>query len=362
MNNTLIPKSEDGIISALKQIYENAGFRAFKMHKFEEYSLYVENKDFLPTEYVIVFNDPNGKLLALKPDVTLSMVKNTKATPASSEKLWYRERVYRFDKHAREYREINQVGLELLGNIDAVAELEAALLALRSLAAISDRYMLQISHMGLIAGILHRCGIARFEKEQEILACLASKNAHDLSRLTTALNMPKQHAALLTFLAQSGGSAKETLARMRPLITTDETLREYEELCALCESLSALGYADRIKLDFSGVNAMEYYTGVVFRGYIEGIAAPVLSGGRYDRLAEKFAVGIGAIGFAVYLAELLYHQKPGEYDTDVLLLYADTSDPAEVLRTAEQLRAKGRGVRVEPTVPAGLRYREIHRV
>ena len=77
----------------LSRLYEKAGYKKYKMRKFEEYSLYLENKSFLTSEYVITFNDLSGRLLALKPDVTLSIVKNTNATPSASEKLYYTESV-----------------------------------------------------------------------------------------------------------------------------------------------------------------------------------------------------------------------------------------------------------------------------
>lgn len=360
--NTVIIKDEDSIISSLKELYENAGYRAFKIRKFEEYSLYLENKNFLPSEYIITFNDPNGKLLALKPDITLSIVKNTKATPSSTEKLYYRESVYRFDKHSHEYREINQVGLELLGDIDRAAELESILLALRSLAAIDEHYLLQISHMGMISGALRAAGVESPALQSEILECLAAKNAHDLRQLTAECSGDERGITLLNLLAESCGAFGETLVKLQPYICTAELEEAYRNLCALEEGLEALGMGGRIKLDFSGISDMEYYNGVVFRGYIEGLAGAVLSGGRYDKLVEKFSEKIGAIGFAVYLGELVYHQAPRVYDADILLLYDENSSPDEVIRYAENLRADGRSVRVERTRPEGLQYREEFRI
>ena len=74
---------------SLKKLYEGFGYGQFKMAKFEEYGLYLENKNFLTGQSVITFTDPNGKLMALKPDVTLSIVKNTKATAQKNEKVYF---------------------------------------------------------------------------------------------------------------------------------------------------------------------------------------------------------------------------------------------------------------------------------
>ena len=71
----------------LRSLYNGFGYSQYKMNKFEEYDLYAQNKDFLMSDSAITFLDTNGKLMALKPDVTLSLVKNSAATGEKSEKL-----------------------------------------------------------------------------------------------------------------------------------------------------------------------------------------------------------------------------------------------------------------------------------
>ena len=77
-----ILKSDERAVYELRSLYREYGYTQYKMSKFEEYDLYSENKDFLVSDGVITFNDTNGKLLALKPDVTLSTLK-TKRMPFS---------------------------------------------------------------------------------------------------------------------------------------------------------------------------------------------------------------------------------------------------------------------------------------
>ena len=86
-------KPDEKACLQLRGLYEQYGYKKYKMGKFEEYSLYAENKDFLGSDKVITFTDPDGRLLALKPDVTLSIIKNTNATSESNEKLYYLENV-----------------------------------------------------------------------------------------------------------------------------------------------------------------------------------------------------------------------------------------------------------------------------
>ena len=111
-------KNDERVVFALRKLYEKYGYSKYKMGKFEEYDLYVRNKDFLISDSVITFTDTNGRIKALKPDVTLSIIKNCKDAVGCVEKLYYNENVYRVTKEAEGFREIMQTGLECIGDVD----------------------------------------------------------------------------------------------------------------------------------------------------------------------------------------------------------------------------------------------------
>ena len=117
-------KKDEQVSLSLRKLYEQFGYKKYKVSKFEAYELYLENKNFLKSEQIITFNDLDGKLLALKPDVTLSIIKNTNANREQTEKLYYIENVYRLSRQNHEYKEINQMGLEYIGDVDLYATLE----------------------------------------------------------------------------------------------------------------------------------------------------------------------------------------------------------------------------------------------
>ena len=134
----LLLKNEELAVFRLRKIYESYGYSQFKMSKFEEYDFYVKNKDFLTSGNIITFTDTNGKLMALKPDVTLSIVKNGKDEDGLVQKVYYSENVYRVTKSSRSFREITQTGLECVGDLDDYCISEVLTLAKESLAAVSD--------------------------------------------------------------------------------------------------------------------------------------------------------------------------------------------------------------------------------
>ena len=110
---------EEGVALSLRSLYRGYGYQPFKMSKFEEYDYYVKNKEFLVGDGVITFNDTNGRLLALKPDVTLSIIKTTRFEKGVKQKLFYDENVYRVSQSTHRYKEIMQTGLEAIGDLDS---------------------------------------------------------------------------------------------------------------------------------------------------------------------------------------------------------------------------------------------------
>ena len=168
-------KSEEQAVFELRALYRKYGYVRYKMSKFEEYDLYSENKDFLVSDGVITFNDTNGRLLALKPDVTLSILKNFKDEPGAVQRLYYNENVYRISETSHTYREIMQTGLECVGDIGENEVVEVVLLALKSLSLISGDFVLDLSHAGLVEAMIDGCGISG-DRRKTVLDAVARKN------------------------------------------------------------------------------------------------------------------------------------------------------------------------------------------
>ena len=122
-------KSNEKAIYRLRELYQKNGYTLYKVSKFEEYDLYAHNKNFLVSQNVLTFTDTNGKLLALKPDVTLSIIKNIVDQKGITYKLCYNETVYRTSAESDGFREIMQTGLECIGEIDRYSEGEVIMLA-----------------------------------------------------------------------------------------------------------------------------------------------------------------------------------------------------------------------------------------
>lgn len=351
MNEQILTQDEQATL-ALRELYRRYGYMPYKMSRFEEYDLYVRNKDFLPSQEIITFADRNGRLLALKPDVTLSIMKNTAGKRDRVQKLYYNENVYRADKDAHAYREILQAGLECVGDLGSYEIAEVVLLAVKSLELLGDRFVLDISHMGLVSAILEESGLSTAGRE-EALQCLRQKNSHELAALCAREEIGSAEREKLRCLA----SAVSDPERLERLLTSDKEKLAMAELKSLMGSLS--GYADAVRMNFSVGNDMKYYSGVVFRGYLEGVPVSVLSGGQYDKLLEAMGQEGQAIGFAIRV-DLLKKREAGT-SVDTVILHDGSADPAALLAAAEEASKAG-SVLVTTQLPQDREYHNVIRL
>ena len=338
--------TEERAVFALRSLYRRYGYTPYKMSRFEEYDLYVRNKDFLVSDKIITFSGDGGRLLALKPDVTLSIVKNAPDEAGAVQKVYYNENVY------RDYREILQAGLECVGDLGDYEIAEVVLLAAKSLEALDSPFVLDISHMGLIDAMLDSCGFGNGQKRQA-MEYVRRKNRHGLKAMCSQEAWEK-----LGILVDCHGGLEE-LSRVEQVLTTQGEKKAIAELRQLMALLEASGFGKKVRLDFSVGSDLRYYSGVVFRGYLEGIPSSVLSGGQYDKLPQRMGRKARAIGFAIY-ADLLarYKREEESYDVDTLILHDGTVDPAVLTAKAGEA-AKTGTVLVARQAPKGRSWKRL---
>ncbi len=352
MNSQLLLREDERAIYTLRSLYSKYGYTPYKVNKFEEYDLYAKNKSFLVSENLLTFTDTNGKLMALKPDVTLSIIKNAVADDRQCYRLYYNENVYRTTPSGNGFREIMQSGLEAIGNIDIYTQCQVLMLAARSLESISKSYILDISHMKLTEGLLESLGVPS-EDNGAFFELLAGKNLPGIRVLCAKKGIDGERlcAAVSSYLPLG-----EALAKLD--VVGPKMQNAYEELSKIEQMLQAYGMADKVYLDLSVVNDMSYYDGIIFKGFINGIPDSVLSGGRYDRLMERFGKSGEAIGFAVYLDKLEHFDTHTEsYDVDVMLVYEEDVAPEKIVEAVAFLGENGKSVRALSVRETGVRCR-----
>lgn len=354
-----IIRGDEKAVFSLRSLYSSFGFKQFRMSKFEEYDLYVKNKDFLVSNEVITFTDGSGKLLALKPDVTLSIIKNSRDCGEKIQKVYYDENVYRTTKGNKEFREIMQTGLECIGNIGAYEVAEVLLLALKSLEEITDDYILDISYMDIILSVLSDAGLDN-QQTSKILKAIGEKNTDEIKKICTLNKIEPDRIVSLVTINGKFETVIENLENLCVTYNERAHLKTFKEILSfLCDS----GYADKINVDFSIVNNMNYYNGVVFQGYVNNIPSSILSGGQYDNLMLKMGRKDKAIGFAVYLDLLQrYNNTEKQFDVDYILLKNDTDNISLISKYVADLKKDSATVLVQNEIPDNIKYRKAFKI
>jgi len=361
MNNFMLKKEEETIFR-LRNLYQSYGYSQYKMSKFEEYDLYLRNKDFLISDGIITFTDTNGKLLALKPDVTLSIIKNFRQEAGLVQKTYYNENVYRVSNGTHTFKELMQVGIECMGDVDDYALYEVLFLAAESLRLISDVSVLDVSHFGIVSDLIDSFGVGIGEKK-EILSAVGEKNLHEVQRICDRIHVEKKMISVLKELISLYGKPADVFPRLEKLLDGITPKEDLHQLKYLCERLASCGYQDMVRVDFSVVDDVNYYNGIIFKGFVKTVPTRVLSGGQYNRLMRKMNRNAGAVGFAIYfdLLEELF-QSPREYDIDAVLLYSAGSDLERLSSALNLLVSQGKTVTAQKKVPEKITYRQLYRL
>lgn len=350
-------RPEERMMLVLRRLYELYGYRKYKVSNFEEYSLYLQYKSFLSGDKILSFTDLDGRLLALRPDVTLSIIKNARDNETA--KAYYIEKVYRESKESNTFKEINQMGLEYMGRIDAYAVAETVFLAQQSLQAIRDDYILELGHMGFVTGLLDKLELLPAERE-EIMECLAAKSSHRLRRAAEDIGLSAADGQRLLTLLELAGAPADVLPHAAAICSGRKMQTALDELEKICAALDddALRH---IRIDFSLLNDTEFYDGVLMTGYLQGLPRPVLFGGRYDSMMYKLGHRCGAIGFAVYIDELeRLPLPPREFDVDIWIEAAPDEDAAALLAQVRRFTDEGLSVRVAERPPGDTRCRRCY--
>ena len=284
----------------LTRLFRQRGFLEVSTPDIEFYDLFALSGSAIPQERMLKVADPSGKICVLRPDpIARVAATKLKALPLP-QRLYYEQTVYRDNPaHDGGSREVPQCGVELIGALGKKADLEMIATAIDALRACgAAQFHVELGHAGFFRDLAGRLPLEEGEREK-----------------MRALIEGKNFAALNKLLAPYGGDpAAAALGRLSRLFGGAEVLEQAEALAgrtqavdylrALYDELSAAGYGPYVRFDLGMVHQIDYYTGVVFRGYVEGAGDAVLSGGRYDNLVGCFGRDTQATGFAVYVDNL----------------------------------------------------------
>ncbi|MCD7803369.1 MAG: ATP phosphoribosyltransferase regulatory subunit [Clostridiales bacterium] len=284
--------------AALTRLFSQRGYSEIITPEEEFYDLFAMTGAAMPQEEIVKIIDRSGKICVLRPDCTTPIAR-VAATRLKDmvlpQRFYYNQTVYRSSfGHQGQNSEIPQCGIELIGAKGKKADLEVIATAVDALRACGlERFHIELGHADIYPAFARRLDMDD-EARETMRSLIESKN----------------FAALNDFLAPYGDRAGvRAIQRLVYLFGGAEVLDEAEALAGempaigylrdIYSQLSRSGYGDYIRFDLGLVNHIGYYTGPIFRGYVEGAGNAVLSGGRYDQLCGSFGRPAQATGFAV---------------------------------------------------------------
>ena len=337
---------KDLVLLDIRKMYDLYGYKRISLPSFEEYDLYNENKDFIDRNILTVMS-PNAKLLALRPDITLSVAKKiSKDQSLKYSKIYYQENTYNLTKYVG-YDENEQLGIELIGKESTFLDFEIVDLAIKSLDIINEKSMITLSHARFISSIFDNLNL-EYEVKEEIFDCINKKNSHDIKKILENNKFVSENVKELIYkIPELSGDLDDITKELSKYGINDNIKKILIELKQLNNLLLKFHKRSKIVFDFSVIKNLNYYNGIILQGYIEGFPNVILTGGRYDRLFEKFGVDTGAVGFAILTDSLKgYYKDEDKNDFEILIAY-DDSNFEKLVEFVNDFQEKGLRVRTE---------------
>ena len=285
------------IVERFTNIYEKSGFLRVETPTIENYDLIAAVNSSIRQENMYKLTDNTGKLMALRPDNTTPIARVTATKLKSAglpQKLFYNQNIYRINgDYSGKRNEILQSGIELIGTSGIKGDILCITTAFEALKSLGLNYKLEIGHAGFFNSIVKSLGLTD-DEDAEL------RNFVEVKRYVR--NQSQENSKFgerLMKLPQLFGGAEIFDQAAEVADGIPEAVEALEYVKKLYGLLEKAGYSDKIMIDLGIVPKFDYYTGVLFRGYIDKSGEAVLKGGRYDKLLATFGFDVPATGFAI---------------------------------------------------------------
>lgn len=336
------------IENKINNIFNLYGFHNVQTPTFEFFDIFNKERGSVPSKNLYKFFDREGNTLVLRPDLTPSIARIAAKNYMDVNvpiKLCYNANTYINNSELQgKLKEITQLGCELIGDDSVEADAEMVALVVNSLKSSGfDKFLVEIGQVDFYKGLLEECGFED-DVEEELRVRIENKNFFGVEELLDSKDIPSNVKDTFLKLPSLFGSS-DVLDKAKELATNEKSLKAIEKLEEVYSILVDYGVADYISFDLGMLSNFNYYTGIIFKAYTYGTGDAIVAGGRYDKLLSQFGKDSAAIGFAVYMDQLLMamssQKMEGDTDYAYEVLIYDTELRKTALQLATGLREKG---------------------
>ena len=317
------------------------------------------------------FIDNTGEILVLRPDVTIPIAKVAAKTYSPKDKhlkLSYTSRVFRMaNTQNPTQREFIQGGIEYFGNKEIECDGEVAVLAIDTLLRNHVDIHMEIGHVEFYKGLLEETNLEASQQE-DLRRQIENKNIIDLRNIVKELNVSEPVKEAFLEIPNLYGKFEDILPKARIYCINNTMVKALDDLEEMYALIKDYGYSENISMDLGLVNHLDYYTGIIYKGYISNHGKTIVSGGRYDNLTGEYGQFIPACGFAINIDELIKGVdkmetcKQERSYIDYLILYTN-HDRQRALNIGQELRGLGYIIETEPiesTLGNSIQHAELH--
>lgn len=353
----------DDVCGAIEKVFVSRGFKRVITPGIEFYDVFSLPCSGIEQEDMFKMTDNRGRLMVARPDSTLPiarMVSSRLKNNVMPVRLYYKQAVYRNNPTLTGRRnELMQMGVELLGVKGIRADLEILTTAVQSLQSVAADFRIELGHAEVFDALSCELDINEDEKER-IRQSIEEKNYSALNNLLDKLEPCRAVSAIRRLPSLFGG--EEVFDKALRICSGTKAEQALDYLHKLYSNLLSLDLGSKLIIDLGLVQRNDYYTGMVFSGYINGIGDAVISGGRYDDLLSEFDMPMGAAGFAIdtdaVTLKTLTDANKSYSDNPGVLVYAPDGCEMQAIELVARLNAEGKKARfsVLPTLEETLDF------
>lgn len=333
------------VTNKIQEVFDRKGFHHVITPSLEFYDLFSMPHSGIPQEVMYKTTDNKGRLLVVRPDSTLPIARMA-STRLKNEtypmRLYYKQEVYRtIPEVSGKSNEVLQMGIELLGAKGKRADLEVLTTAIDSINNVTPNFRVELGHSGFFNALANQLPVNE-EKKEEIRTAIESKNYSYLNSILDKLEKSDAVDAIRKLPRLFGG--EEVFEKAAKLVSGKEAEESLAYLKDLYKSLCELGVDNKIIIDLGLVQRNDYYSGIVFIGYVDGIGDAVISGGRYDKLLNAFKMPMGAAGFGINIDPLVQKElenKSFKMPKPEVLVYCKDGFEIEAINHTKELNITG---------------------
>lgn len=286
----------------LRNMFRQWGYDEIETPTIEFYDVFSADSDITPQETMFKFFDQQGRILVLRPEMTIPVARiaATKYKDARHpQRFSYIGNSFRYNElGGGKQKEFTQAGAEIIGTSGPEADAEVIATAIQCVLATGiENFQIDIGQVEFFKGLMEEAGLSDEEIEQARVL-IDKKDFLGIEELVEEQGIEGGLKELVLGLPKLFGSV-DVIERVKNLTVNKRALKALENLRRVLEIISDYGFEKYVSVDLGMVQSLNYYSGIIFRGFTHGIGFPMISGGRYDGLVGKFGKDCPATGFSI---------------------------------------------------------------